>query len=107
MIQASAAGPECEGAGLPGGEAVNLSELEAQYPLYCKAMRLLVGEKLRIALQQVTQAQEELGRRRHRLHGLEEVHGSLARAPEGVRTVMEWAKEGHVAGVLEIGRAHV
>jgi len=44
MIQASAASSDCDGSGRPDGEAINLSELKAHYPLYRKAMRLLVDD---------------------------------------------------------------
>jgi hypothetical protein len=67
MIQASAAGPECEGAGLPGGEAVNLSELEAQYLLYCKAMRLLVGDGVSLNKARRTVCWQRLEVLHHRL----------------------------------------
>jgi chromosome segregation protein len=57
------------------------------------------SDRLRVAWEDVNRLQEELGRKRNRLHGLEEVHQSLARAPEGVRVVMEWARAGQVDGV--------
>ncbi|MEW5850287.1 MAG: chromosome segregation protein SMC [Myxococcota bacterium] len=57
------------------------------------------SEKLKEAWAEVNRLQEELGRKRNRLHGLEEVHNSLARAPEGVRTVINWGRSGDARGV--------
>ena len=58
--------------------------------------------QLATALAEVNAIQEELGRKRQKLHALEELHQSLGRAPEGVRTVMAWSREGKVEGVLGV-----
>jgi len=75
------------------------AELEAQRQRIAEELGVS-GEKLRLALLQVNGAQEDLGKKRQRLHGLEEIHGSLTRAPEGVRAVMEWHRDNKVEGIV-------